>query len=427
MSELDLTVATDNAAEEKRNQINKIFDELKQKCEKNESIEVEITSVVKGGFKVTYKDLPLFLPFKLYSKERNISDEEYSREIGNKIKVSIIEFVEDDFARVPKISRVKLLEDELWENIEVGKEIVGTVKAIVSQGIVFDINSGLEGFAPISLISKRRIENINDFAKVGDAFKATIINAERGGERQRITLSLRNHKPPQWQNAFDSFTVGARVKGTIKNIIDGGVFVELAPGVDGFIRNSEFSWTKREIDVVSMFTIGQEIETEILNIDSEREKIGLSYRKTIPNNWEEVTAKYEKGDEYTGVVTNVTRAGVVVSLNNEIEGFMPLGRMRALTNGNKITLKDFDIVQVRIVDKDIEKLSIIFESTIKPEFEDRPERNFNKDRDTNRRDRENINFEVPRNIQSRSKQKDGNSYSLADLLSEESKKILSKK
>ena len=326
MSELESTVSTDNAAEEKRNQINKIFDELKSKCENNESIEVEILSIVKGGFKVAYKDLPLFLPFKLFSKERNVSDEEYAKEIGNKVKVSVVEFLEDDFARIAKISRVKLLEDELWKNIEVGKEILGTVKAVVPQGIVFDIG-GLEGFAPVSLLSKYRVDDINDFASVGDVFKATIINAERGGERQKITLSLRNHKTPRWESAFDAFTLGSKVKGTIKSIISGGVFVELAPGIDGFVRNGEFSWTKREVDINSMFNIGQEIETEIISIDKDQEKIVLSYRKTIPNNWEEIASKYEKDSEYTGVVKSVNRSGVVVSLNDEIEGFMPSGRM----------------------------------------------------------------------------------------------------
>jgi len=425
MSELESTVSTDNAAEEKRNQINKIFDELKSKCENNESIEVEILSIVKGGFKVAYKDLPLFLPFKLFSKERNVSDEEYAKEIGNKVKVSVVEFLEDDFARIAKISRVKLLEDELWKNIEVGKEILGTVKAVVPQGIVFDIG-GLEGFAPVSLLSKYRVDDINDFASVGDVFKATIINAERGGERQKITLSLRNHKTPRWESAFDAFTLGSKVKGTIKSIISGGVFVELAPGIDGFVRNGEFSWTKREVDINSMFNIGQEIETEIISIDKDQEKIGLSYRKTIPNNWEEIASKYEKDSEYTGVVKSVNRSGVVVSLNDEIEGFMPSGRMRALMTGNKISLKEFDIVQVRLVDKDPEKLSMIFESTIKPDKEEKE--NFSgDDRDgANRRRNSGENFEIPRNIQSRSKQKDGNNYSLADLLSEEAKKILTR-
>ena len=179
MAELETEIsAMSSAGEEKRKQLNQIFDELKEKYEKNESIEVEITSLTKGGFKVDYKDLTLFLPFRLFSKNRNLSEEELSKEIGKTIKVAIIDFVEDEFGRDVRISRVKVINDELWKDIEVGKTVSGKVKAIIPQGIIFDLG-GLEGFAHISKLSKNRVENIEDFAEIGETFNATIISADQ--------------------------------------------------------------------------------------------------------------------------------------------------------------------------------------------------------------------------------------------------------
>lgn len=405
MAELETEIsAMSSAGEEKRKQLNQIFDELKEKYEKNESIEVEITSITKGGFKVDYKDLALFLPFRLFSKNRNLSEEELSKEIGKTIKVAIIDFVEDEFGRDVRISRVKVINDELWKDIEVGKTVSGKVKAIIPQGIVFDLG-GLEGFAHISKLSKNRVENIEDFAEIGETFNATIISADQ--EKNRISLSLREHSHPRFASILDSLVVGEKIKGKVVNIISSGTFVEIAKGLSGFIKNSELSWLKRSVKPEDLFTIGQEVETEILDVNKDEAKINLSYRRAAENNWAEIANKYSENIEYVGVVTGVRQNGVTVLLNEEIEGFMPKGRMRALMNGNKITLKERDIVNVRIIEKDAEKHSIIFESTLVPEVEEVTQ------------DDEAVKAYIAKN-------KRTNAYSLGDLLSDESKKNLIK-
>lgn len=406
MAELEPEIsALSSAGEEKRNQINQAYDELKEKYEKNENIEVEITSLTKGGFKVDYKDLTLFLPFRLFSKNRNLSEEELSKEIGKTIEVAIIDFTEDEFLRDVRISRVKVINDELWKDIEVGKTVSGKVKAIIPQGIIFDLG-GLEGFAHISKLSKNRVENIEDFAEIGETFNATIISADQ--EKNRISLSLRDYMHPRFASILDSLVVGEKIKGKVVNIIPNGTFVEIAKGLSGFIKNSELSWLKRSVKPEELFTIGQEIETEILGVNKEEAKINLSYRRAVENNWAEIANKYSENIEYVGVVTSVKQNGVTVLLNEEIEGFMPKGRMRALMNGNKITVKERDIVNVKIVEKDAEKHSMIFESAIVPVI-----------REEISQDDEAVKAYIAKN-------KRNSAYSLGDLLSEESKENLMK-
>ncbi len=406
MAELEPEIsALSSAGEEKRNQINQAYDELKEKYEKNENIEVEITSLTKGGFKVDYKDLTLFLPFRLFSKNRNLSEEELSKEIGKTIEVAIIDFTEDEFLRDVRISRVKVINDELWKDIEVGKTVSGKVKAIIPQGIIFDLG-GLEGFAHISKLSKNRVENIEDFAEIGETFNATIISADQ--EKNRISLSLRDYMHPRFASILDSLVVGEKIKGKVVNIIPNGTFVEIAKGLSGFIKNSELSWLKRSVKPEELFTIGQEIETEIFGVNKEEAKINLSYRRAVENNWAEIANKYSENIEYVGVVTSVKQNGVTVLLNEEIEGFMPKGRMRALMNGNKITVKERDIVNVKIVEKDAEKHSMIFESAIVPVV-----------REEISQDDEAVKAYIAKN-------KRNSAYSLGELLSEESKENLMK-
>ena len=207
---------------------------------------------------------------------------------------------------------------------------------------------------------------------------------------------------------FESLKEGDIIKRKIKNIIDSGIFVEITPGVDGFIKRSEVSWVKYNVILKELFEIGQEIEAEIISINPETQKIALSYRKTLPNTWKEIVDKYSMETEYTGIVTAISEKGVYVSLNDEIEGFMPISKMRALLENNRIKLNQFDMVQVKIAVKDEEKNTLIFESAIKPER-----------REFNRTPRESNRFSNNKNNFSGS-----NNYSIIDILSEESKKEL---
>jgi ribosomal protein S1 len=244
--------------------------------------------------------------------------------------------------------------------------------------------------------------------------KANVLTIEK--ERSRLTLTLKNLANPNWEDFFETTKIGDKVKGKIKSIKRFGAFVEIAPNVVGFLKSNEISWTMRDVDINNLFSVGQEIETEIHEIDKAKEQINLSYRRLQPNNWKEIADKYEKNLEYSAVVKFIppNDSGAVVSLNNEIDGFMPAQKMKALYTGKKPNFKAGDVVQVKIMEKDYEKYSLLFESAIKPEnpFVSAEGNDFSNNRN--------------RNAVATAETKGTNNYTFADLLSESSKNNLLK-
>ena len=414
-NEETLTQTTTNAADIRRQKLNQTFDELKDAFKEGKNIEVEVIEEIKGGFKTQYKELNIFLPISLYSSKRKLTQDEISAIIGSKLKVKVIEFVEDELTRVVKVSHRSVIEEEQWKGIAVGSTVEGKVKSIVKHGLVLDVN-GIDAFAHISNLSKQRINDINSFAKLDDVFKCEVLTIEK--ENRRMTLSLKNLPNVHYENFFDKCKIGDKVTGKVRSVIGAGVFFEISPNVTGFLKVSEVSWTRREVDLATMFAIGKEFETEIIELNREDSKIGLSYKRLQPDNWQEVTEKYEVGHIYSAMVELIppNGSGAVVSLNNEIDGFLPKQRMVALYNGNKPTFKKHDELQVKLIEKDAEKHLLLFESTVKPE---NPYLSLNEDSNENYKQRDKTHVAT-----ATSKPTTINNYSLGDLLSDSSKKNL---
>jgi len=409
-NEETLNQTTTSAADARRQELNQTFDELKDAFKTEKTIEVEIIEKVKGGFKTKFKDVNIFLPDKLYFTQKELDENEADSLKGSKLKVKVIEFTEDEFGRIVRVSHRKVMLEEQWQGLSEGLQVEGTVKTILNQGLILDVN-GIEAFVPASKISRQRIDDLNTVAKQGDVFKGTILTIEK--ERNRMIVGLENISNANYEDFFDKHNVGDKIKGKIRNIIRGGIFVELAPNVDGYLSPTEISWTRREIDLQKMFEIGQELETEIIEIDKQNSKINLSFKRVQPNNWAEVAEKYQVGYTYSVTVEYIqtNNSGATVSLNDEIDGFIPKNRMLALYTGNKPNFKAKDVLQVKLIEKNAEKFSLLFESIIKPE---NPYSNENYDR--------------PRggNRTEEAKSNSVSSFTFADLLSDASKKILSK-
>ena len=410
-----LTQVTTNAADARRQELNQAFDELKNAFKKEKNIEVEVSEEVKGGFKTQYKGISIFMPTSAYSTKRNLTDEEVKSVIGSKLQVKIIDFVEDEFARTVKINHRKVVEEAQWDGIAIGSTVKGKVKSILKHGLVLDVN-GLYAFVHISNLPK--ITDINSFTKLDEILKGEVLTIEK--ENRRMTLSLRNQPNEHYESFFEKHKIGDKITGKIRSVIAGsGVVLEIAPNVTGFIKMSEVSWMKREVDLAAIFEADKEIETEIIEIDREKAKIGLSYKRVQPDNWQEITEKYQVGHPYSVVVEFIppNSSGAVVSLNNEIDGFLPKQRMKALYNGDKPNFKKQDALQVKLIEKNAERHLLLFESTIKPENPYSNENDRNQSGDYKQRDKTNVATVT-------SKPTTINNYSLGDLLSESSRKNL---
>ncbi len=342
-----------------------IYDELTKKYEDNERIEVEVQDRIRGGLRVIYKNVPLFLPASHFSLKRNPSEQELKDSIGKTLTVEIHEIQEYDEGRKAVIvSRKKQLIDEFWNNIKVGDIVEGKVSSIASFGVFLDLG-GVEGLIHISRLSNTHVQDPNEFVKKGDILKAKVVELDR--EKNRIALNHKILEPSPWDTVEEDFPAGSIHKGIVKRLTDFGAYIEFKPGLDGLLRTQELSWTKRIKHPSDILEQNQEIEVKVLSASSEKRTIALSYKQTKENPWPTMHEKYPINAEFDGTVFQVIPQGMIVTIDEEVDGFMPRSKMKKVLQGNRIPYKSGEKIRVSIVDIAPEDESLILAPVVSEE------------------------------------------------------------
>jgi small subunit ribosomal protein S1 len=224
------------------------------------------------------------------------------------------------------VSRRALLEEELsikkaelLSKIKEGQLVKGTVKNITEFGAFIDLN-GIDGLLHKSDMSWRKIHNPSEVVSIDEEVEAFVINIDR--ENERISLGLKQKTTDPWESVFEKYPIGSTVKGQVVNIVSYGVFIELEEGVEGLIHISEISWTQRNVAPSKIVAKDQELEARVIDIDTEKKRISLSYKQLVPNPWELLDVKYPFGTKVTGIVKNVTNFGAFIEIEEGIDGLV---------------------------------------------------------------------------------------------------------
>lgn len=397
----------------RQERFDKLYAEIEKAKEENTTIEVEIKSRIRGGLNVQYKDLQLFLPASHFSLKRSPSEQEMKEAVGTKINVYIHEMQEYDEGRKAVIvSRKKMLLDDFWGKISVGDIVEGKISSVATFGVFVDIG-GVEGLIHISRLSKVHIDDPKNHYKKGDIIQSVIIEIDK--EKNKIALSRKELEASPWKGIEAEFPVGTQCTGKVKRLTDFGAYVELKPGIDGLLRVSELSWTKRVKSPSDVLTTGQDVLVEVLSISEEKQSASLSYKKTQPNPWSSLIERFPVGSEIEGNVIQVMPQGVIISIAEDVDGFMPRSKMRKILKGKKIPYSTGEKATVIISDIRPEEESLILgpkeeeESAMQSERTERPDR-----RKSNDGERDNQKHKPAQN----------SSFSLGDLLSEKERQKL---
>jgi small subunit ribosomal protein S1 len=205
------------------------------------------------------------------------------------------------------------------EKYPVGKRVEGKVVSIVDYGAFVVLEEGVEGLIHVSEMSwTKKVKNPRSILEVGQ--EVEVVVSEVDPEKRRLSLSLRATEPNPWEQVAESYSVGATIKGTVRNLTDFGAFVEIVPGVDGLVHISDMSWTRRINHPSEVVQKGDDVEAVITSVDSYNQRISLSMKELLPNEWEEYANSHGVGDVSTGKITNVTDFGVFVELAPGVEG-----------------------------------------------------------------------------------------------------------
>ncbi len=295
------------------NEVNKIF-------ETNGSISGKVTHKVKGGLSMDI-GIPAFLPGSQIDVTK-VSD--FDQYLGQEVFCKIIKINKKRGNVI--VSRRAYLEEERNEerrksldNLAEGQVIRGTVKNITTYGAFVDIG-GIDGLLHITDMSWGRISHPSELIKIGDEINVKILSFDK--ENAKISLGIKQLYDNPWQDADKLFKEGSLVKGKISAITDYGVFVELAPGVEGLVHISEVSWTERVQDLANRYKVGEEIEVVILGVEKNERRMSLSIKRKEVDPWKAAFEKIKVGDRISGTVSNVTDFGVFVRVAPGVDGLV---------------------------------------------------------------------------------------------------------
>ena len=285
-----------------------------------------VKSAVRGGLLVQIDDVEAFLPG---SQIEVTPVKELEPYVGQTFDFKVIKISNE--RRNLIVSRRELIEGELAEkkaellaSLQKGEIRKGRVKNITDFGAFVDLD-GLDGLLHITDMSWGRIKHPNELLKVGQELDVMVLDVDR--DRERVSLGLKQTMPNPWDAIQDQFPVGSRVEGKVVNLAPYGAFVEIAPGIEGLVHISEFSWTKRVARASDMLAVGDTVQVVVLSVDVENQKIALGIRQTQANPWDTVQERFPVGSKVKGKVRNFTAYGAFVELEEGIDGMIHVSDM----------------------------------------------------------------------------------------------------
>jgi small subunit ribosomal protein S1 len=197
--------------------------------------------------------------------------------------------------------------------------LFGKVTNIADYGCFVEIEEGVEGLVHVSEMDwTNKNVNPHKVVQIGDEVEVMVLDIDE--ERRRISLGIKQCKPNPWTEFAENYKKGDRVSGQIKSITDFGVFIGLPGGIDGLVHLSDLSWDVDGQDAVRNYSKGEELETVVLQIDPERERISLGVKQLDKDPLSLFLAENPKGSIVKGIVTEVDAKVATIELQEGIFG-----------------------------------------------------------------------------------------------------------
>ncbi|HEX7110332.1 MAG TPA: 30S ribosomal protein S1 [Aestuariivirga sp.] len=329
---------------------------LEEMSTKNERVDGVIFGRVKGGFTVDLGGAVAFLPGSQV-------DIRPIRDVGPLMHVAQpFQILKMDRRRGNiVVSRRAIMEEtraeqrsELVQNLAEGQIVDGVVKNITDYGAFVDLG-GIDGLLHVTDIAWKRVNHPSDVLTVGQTMKVQIVRINP--ETQRISLGMKQLDKDPWELVAGKYPIGARVRGKVTNITDYGAFIELEDGIEGLVHVSEMSWTKKNVHPGKILSTSEEVEVQVLEIDSSKRRISLGLKQVQDNPWETFSSKYPNGTHVEGEIKNITEFGLFIGLDGDVDGMVHLSDLDWKRPGEE-AIKEFkkgDVVKAIVLDVDREK------------------------------------------------------------------------
>lgn len=275
--------------------------------------------------------------------------------VGDKISVKVLKFNKEENKIALGLKQIKPNPwDTVKEKYPIGSKINGVVVKFADYGAFVELEEGLEGLIHLSELSWAKIKDASQRLKIGDTVEVKMLDVD--SVNKKISLSLKQLEPNPWNEIEKKYPKGTKVKGTIKNITDFGVFIGLEDGIDGLVHISDMSWKKIK-HPTELFQKGQEAEAEVIGIDKDKQRLSLSTKGLHKNPWQGIADRYHAGMSVSGKVTNIANFGAFVELEDGVDGLIHVAE---LNRGKKkgVTLTVGAVVEAEVLNVDPEEKKI---------------------------------------------------------------------
>ncbi len=347
-----------------------IEDELEEQREEILS-ELEVGQVLKGTVK-NIVDFGVFIDLGGVDGLLHITDLSWGRvshpseivELDQELEVVVLDYEEER----QRISLgLKQLQDHPWENIadkySEGDVVEGKVVSITNYGAFVELEKGIEGLVHISEMSwTRHIKHPSQMVSLGQLVDVKILNIDE--DEKKISLGMK------------------QLTGTVRNITNFGVFVEIEPGIDGLVHISDLSWTKKVRHPGDMVEKDQDLDVVILNIDEDRRRISLGHKQVKTNPWDQFADAYEEGTDTEGEVVRVEDKGLVVKLPLDVEAFVPGSELTEGPQNFENFYHEGDELELRVIRFDKSRKDIVLSETALEEDVDAEEKEVEEETET---------------------------------------------
>ncbi len=249
--------------------------------------------------------------------------------------------------------------DEIGEKYEPGTKVTGKVVSLTDYGAFIEIEKGVEGLIHISEMSwTQHIKHPSQSVALGQMVNAVVLNIDKTD--RKLALGMKQLEPDPWNDLTAKYPMGSVHKGTVRNLTNFGVFVELEPGVDGLVHISDLSWTKKIRHPGEFVKKGDELDVVVLAIDDEHRRISLGHKQISENPWDVFENEFGVGTETEGKIVRIIDKGVIVELPQGVDGFVPVSQLSFAPVRN---IAEFfnpdDILPLNVVEFDKEQKKIV--------------------------------------------------------------------
>jgi small subunit ribosomal protein S1 len=240
--------------------------------------------------------------------------------VGDEIEVAVLKF-DSGSERVSLGYKQKTPDPwlDVSERYPLGSRVKGAVVSLTDYGAFIELEDGVEGLIHVSEMSwTKKIRHPAKMLNIGDQVEAVV--SDVNVPNRRISLSLKALEQNPWDTISQRYPVGTVIEGKVRNLTDFGAFVEVEEGIDGLIHISDMSWHRRLKHPSEVLKKGDTVKARVINVDGENQRLSLSIREFLPNEWDNFAKIHAVGEEVVGAVSKITDFGLFIRLADGVEG-----------------------------------------------------------------------------------------------------------